>query len=116
MKNVIVRLSSLKGEIRDEVMAMLEETDPDMISFPYGGKMVQGFIFKWEDTSYLIIQSEVATGSYVEDDDDDDDDDSEDGEDVGMIDDLEGSDDDDDDDDEDDDDADEADDDDDDED
>lgn len=72
MRNLIVKWEQLKGEIKNQVNMMLSETDPELISFPYGGKNVQGFIYKTDDTSYLIIQNETSYANPILSDDDED--------------------------------------------
>jgi len=77
MKNLIVKWSALKDEIKRQVNLMLQDNDPDYITFSFGGKNVQGFIYKTEDTSYLIIPNDYASHSsvsVVEEEDDDGDD------------------------------------------
>lgn len=67
MKNVIVKLSELTGELKQSVQNLLKESDPEVIAFPYRGKHVRGFIYSWKDISYLIIQN-VVSGGNIEDD------------------------------------------------
>ena len=57
MKNVIVKLSELRGELKSGVNQMLRESEPELIGFPYQGREAKGFIFQNSDISYLIIDN-----------------------------------------------------------
>jgi hypothetical protein len=70
MRNVIVKLSELSGEVRAGVTQMLRESDPELIGFPYKGRSTKGFIFNWKDVRYLIIDN--FSFSSIEEEDVDD--------------------------------------------
>jgi len=73
MKNIILHYSNAPSELKSEINTVFQNTDPDLISFPHKGKLMQGFIYEWKAQKYLIILSEVGTEPVLDLDDDIDD-------------------------------------------
>ncbi len=55
MKNTIVSYSSLKGEIKKAFRNWLSDHDPSLISFPFKGRHMKGYVFDYQACKYLVI-------------------------------------------------------------
>lgn len=58
--HTIVFISELAQNVKDAVLKFFTLKNPDVISFPFKGRHMKGFFFNWNNTSYLIIKSEVV--------------------------------------------------------
>ncbi len=55
MTNKIISYQSLKGEVKKAFKNWLQQKDPDLVSFPFKGQHVKGYIFDYETCKYLVI-------------------------------------------------------------
>lgn len=55
MKNTIISYKSLKGEVKKSFRNWLVEKDPSLISFPFKGRHMKGYVFDYETCKYLVI-------------------------------------------------------------
>lgn len=55
MKNTIVSYANLKGDLKMAFIEWLEARARDLISFPYQGKHMKGYIFNHDQNNYLVI-------------------------------------------------------------
>ena len=72
MRSIVVKYSKLTKPVREAVDNFLNDNDPDLISFPYGGKLMKGFIFNHDDNRYLVINDVLIENVEMDDDDMDD--------------------------------------------
>ena len=70
MKNTIVSYANLNGDLKMAFLDWLETKTRDLISFPFQGKHMKGYIFNHDQNNYLVItelQINNATNTSLED-------------------------------------------------
>ena len=55
MSNKIVSYSSMGKELKNAFKNWLKITDRELVSFPFRGNHVKGYVFDYERCKYLII-------------------------------------------------------------
>jgi hypothetical protein len=55
MKNTIISYANLSKELKAAFRQWLQLKTPDLISFPFKGQHMKGYIFNHMDNNYLII-------------------------------------------------------------
>lgn len=55
MKNTIISYQSLQGDLKNAFKNWLRQKNPDLVSFPYKGEHVKGYIFDYQTCKYLIV-------------------------------------------------------------
>lgn len=55
MSNKIISYSNLKGEVKNAFKNWLQVREPELVSFPFKGQHVKGYVFDYEKCKYLVI-------------------------------------------------------------
>jgi hypothetical protein len=82
MNKVIKDYAKFDDELQDEIYVAYSDGELERATFPFKGKIEDGVLFVWEDTTYLIPKSTISSRRAGGSDDDDDDDDDRDDDDI----------------------------------
>jgi hypothetical protein len=55
MNNKVVSFSSLTGDLKKAFINWVNLKSPNLISFPYNGKHMKGYLFDYESCKYVVI-------------------------------------------------------------
>lgn len=73
MRNTIISYANLSQEVKAAFRYWLNDRTRDLISFPFKGKHMKGYIFNHENNNYLVVMQLQHEGPMSANYDDDED-------------------------------------------
>ncbi|UKN01404.1 hypothetical protein K6119_16885 [Paracrocinitomix mangrovi] len=65
MTNTIISYANLSEDLKTAFKNWLTRNAPDLVSFPFKGKHMKGYIFNHQEKKYLVVMK-LATGNGEE--------------------------------------------------